>query len=82
MQSGIERSATESSDRADTCWTSRVTGLSQQRGTKMTPSEPASIVDLCGASYRNFANELYGEIRHEAFGEDIGQTGCLTADEQ
>ena len=48
----------------------------------MTPSEPASIVDLCGASYRNFANELYGEIHHEAFGEDIGQTGCLTADEQ
>ena len=48
----------------------------------MTPSESGSVVDLYGASYRNFANALYGEIRREAFGEDIGQTGWLTADEQ
>ena len=39
-------------------------------------------VDLYGASYRNFASALYAEIRREAFGEDIGQTGWLTAEEQ
>jgi SAM-dependent methyltransferase len=39
-------------------------------------------VDLYGASYRNFASALYAEIRSEAFGEDIGQTGWLTAKEQ
>jgi SAM-dependent methyltransferase len=39
-------------------------------------------VDLYGASYRNFASALYAEIRGEAFGEDIGQTGWLTAEEQ
>lgn len=39
-------------------------------------------VDLYGASYRNFASALYAEIRRGAFGEDIGQTGWLTAEEQ
>jgi hypothetical protein len=39
-------------------------------------------VDLYGASYRNFASALYEAIRREAFGEDIGQTGWLTAEEQ
>ena len=39
-------------------------------------------VDLYGASYRNFATDLYADIRREAFGEDIGQTGWLTAAEQ
>lgn len=39
-------------------------------------------VDLHGASYRNFASALYAEIRGAAFGEDIGQTGWLTAKEQ
>jgi SAM-dependent methyltransferase len=39
-------------------------------------------VDLYGASYRNFASALYAEIRGEAFGEDIGQTGWLTAKEE
>lgn len=39
-------------------------------------------VDLYGPSYRNFASGLYSEIRRQAFGEDIGQTGWLTADEQ
>jgi SAM-dependent methyltransferase len=42
----------------------------------------SSGVDLYGASYRNFANALYADIRREAFGEDIGQTGWLTAGEQ
>ncbi|MGE0005265.1 MAG: class I SAM-dependent methyltransferase [Parvibaculaceae bacterium] len=48
----------------------------------MTPSESGKRVDLYGASYRNFAHDLYAGIRREAFGEDIGQTSWLTADEQ
>jgi SAM-dependent methyltransferase len=48
----------------------------------MTPSDTGKRVDLYGASYRNFAHELYAEIRREAFGEDIGQTSWLTAEEQ
>jgi SAM-dependent methyltransferase len=39
-------------------------------------------VDLYGAAYKGFASALYGEIRREAFGTDIGQTGWLTATEQ
>ena len=34
------------------------------------------------ANYGNFQTELYAQIRHEAFGEDIGQNSWLTADEQ
>jgi 2-polyprenyl-3-methyl-5-hydroxy-6-metoxy-1,4-benzoquinol methylase len=34
------------------------------------------------ANYGNFQAELYGEIRREAFGEDIGQNSWLTAEEQ
>jgi len=34
------------------------------------------------ANYGNFRTGLYSEIRHEAFGEDIGQNSWLTADEQ
>src|SRR5690606_14509074 len=34
------------------------------------------------AQYGQFASQLYGEIRSEAFGEDIGQNGWTTADEQ
>jgi 2-polyprenyl-3-methyl-5-hydroxy-6-metoxy-1,4-benzoquinol methylase len=34
------------------------------------------------ANYGNFRNDLYAEIRQEAFGEDIGQNSWLTADEQ
>lgn len=37
--------------------------------------------DLYGASYGNFATELFTEIRREAFGEDIGQTSWLTSEE-
>ncbi|MGE3872204.1 MAG: class I SAM-dependent methyltransferase [Parvibaculaceae bacterium] len=48
----------------------------------MTPSESGKRVDLYGASYRNFAHDLYAEIRRAAFGEDIGQTSWLTAEEQ
>lgn len=34
------------------------------------------------ATYGNFADELYTELRREAFGEDIGQNSWLTAEEQ
>lgn len=34
------------------------------------------------ANYGNFQTDLYAEIRHEAFGKDIGQNSWLTADEQ
>jgi SAM-dependent methyltransferase len=40
------------------------------------------VSDLYGASYGNFATQLFAEIRREAFGEDIGQTSWLTAEEQ
>jgi hypothetical protein len=33
-------------------------------------------------NYGNFEMELYAQIRHEAFGEDIGQNSWLTSDEQ
>lgn len=47
-----------------------------------TSSSGGKRVDLYGASYRNFAHDLYADIRREAFGEDIGQTGWITAEEQ
>src|SRR5580704_1167911 len=34
------------------------------------------------ANYGNFHTELYAQIRHEAFGEDIGQNSWLTSEEQ
>jgi 2-polyprenyl-3-methyl-5-hydroxy-6-metoxy-1,4-benzoquinol methylase len=34
------------------------------------------------ANYGNFQTELYAQIRHEAFGEDIGQNSWLTSGEQ
>jgi SAM-dependent methyltransferase len=39
-------------------------------------------VDHYGAQYGHFASRLYAEIRSETFGDDIGQNGWLTADEQ
>jgi ubiquinone/menaquinone biosynthesis C-methylase UbiE len=39
-------------------------------------------VNYYDANYVNFHSELYGEIRREAFGEDIGQSGWQTAIEQ
>lgn len=44
--------------------------------------EKRASVNHYGASYEQFASKLYGEIRTEAFGEDVGQNGWLTADEQ
>ncbi len=48
----------------------------------MTQSKSDDIVDHYGAQYGNFASDLLAEIRREAFGEDIGQTGWLTSNEQ
>ena len=48
----------------------------------MNPSNSAGAAGFYGANYRNFAGDLYADIRSEAFGEDIGQTGWLTAEEQ
>ena len=39
-------------------------------------------VDHYGASYGNFETDLYQFIRTATYGEDIGQTGWLTAEEQ
>lgn len=38
-------------------------------------------VELFYHSYKNYAEDLYQEIRKETYGEDIGQTSWLTADE-
>jgi cyclopropane fatty-acyl-phospholipid synthase-like methyltransferase len=46
---------------------------------KFNSPPPAGHYD---ANYGNFQTELYAQIRHEAFGEDIGQNSWLTADEQ
>src|SRR6185312_11472543 len=46
------------------------------------PGKADSRVRHYDANYGKFQTELYAEIRREAFGEDIGQTSWLTADEQ
>jgi SAM-dependent methyltransferase len=38
-------------------------------------------VDLYGATYEQFAARIYADVRARAFGEDIGQTSWLTAEE-
>lgn len=40
-----------------------------------------SKVKLYPGTYKNYSDELYKAIRHETFGEDIGQNSWLTADE-
>jgi SAM-dependent methyltransferase len=47
----------------------------------MIPKSPPATRHY-DANYGNFQAELYAEIRREAFGEDIGQSSWLTADEQ
>lgn len=39
-------------------------------------------VDHYGATYEDFSANVYADVRAQAFGEDIGQTGWLTAEEQ
>ena len=41
-------------------------------------SQPSNFYTL---QYGNFANPVFAEIRQETYGEDLGQTGWLTADE-
>jgi SAM-dependent methyltransferase len=38
------------------------------------------VVDHYGAHYRDFAAEVYGDVRREAFGVDVGQNSWLTID--
>jgi 2-polyprenyl-3-methyl-5-hydroxy-6-metoxy-1,4-benzoquinol methylase len=45
-------------------------------------SNEGSLVDHYDAQYGNFASELYAQVRSVVFGEDIGQNGWLTANEQ
>jgi 2-polyprenyl-3-methyl-5-hydroxy-6-metoxy-1,4-benzoquinol methylase len=48
----------------------------------MTKSKSIPRSAQYNAIYGNFEAELYGQIRRESFGEDIGQNSWLTADEQ
>jgi cyclopropane fatty-acyl-phospholipid synthase-like methyltransferase len=48
----------------------------------MSKPGPAPPAGHYNANYGNFQTELYAQIRHEAFGEDIGQNSWLTSDEQ
>lgn len=53
------------------------------RGNKVAAtSNSKASVNYYDAHYGNFHSELYSEIRHSAFGEDIGQSGWQTAAEQ
>lgn len=40
-----------------------------------------SKVELFTGIYKNYAEDVYKNIREETYGEDIGQTSWLTADE-
>jgi SAM-dependent methyltransferase len=43
--------------------------------------EKREVVDHYGAHYRDFAADVYAEVRGAAFGEDVGQNSWLTRDE-
>jgi len=45
-------------------------------------SKSEDVPSYYDVNYGNFQTELYADIRHEAFGEDIGQNSWLTAEEQ
>lgn len=55
---------------------------------RLQPEAPPGAVTARGnvpfydATYGGFASEVYAAIRAETFGEDLGQNGWLTADEQ
>ena len=51
-------------------------------GSNMTETSKSGSVDHYGAQYGSFESDLLAEVRREAFGEDIGQNGWLTASEQ
>ena len=48
----------------------------------MGKSNSLRLAGHYNANYGNFQTELYAQIRHEAFGEDIGQNSRLTSAEQ
>ena len=49
---------------------------------EQTPSRRPDASRHYDANYGNFQTDLYAQIRREAFGDDIGQSSWLTADEQ
>ena len=58
-----------------------------RRDVQREPAEPpmphdSPEVDHYGATDKRFAARLYAEVRAQAFGHDIGQTGWLSAAEQ
>ena len=44
-------------------------------------SDRPEVVDHYGAHYREFAADVYADVRRAAFGEDIGQNSWLTVEE-
>ena len=48
----------------------------------MAESNSPPALGHYSANYGSFQTELYSQIRHEAFGEDIGQNSWLTSEEQ
>jgi hypothetical protein len=44
-------------------------------------AERPRVVDHYGAHYRDFAADVYAEVRRAAFGEDVGQNSWITVDE-
>lgn len=50
--------------------------------TEGNPSKSPAASRHYDANYGNFETDLYAKIRRDAFGEDIGQSSWLTADEQ
>jgi SAM-dependent methyltransferase len=41
----------------------------------------STSLDLYSSSYRSYSTRVYQEVRRETYGEDLGQTGWMTADE-
>jgi SAM-dependent methyltransferase len=60
----------------------RGTGSTEDQVSEAVPSRLPAASRHYDANYGNFQAELYAQIRRDAFGEDIGQSSWLTADEQ
>lgn len=58
------------------------TVVSEYRRFSMSESARPAASRHYDANYGNFQSDLYAEIRRDAFGEDIGQSSWLTANEQ
>jgi 2-polyprenyl-3-methyl-5-hydroxy-6-metoxy-1,4-benzoquinol methylase len=57
-------------------------GSTEDQVSEVVPSRLPAASRHYDANYGNFQTELYAQIRRDAFGEDIGQSSWLTADEQ